>query len=135
MKKAIKFITLSLTVILFTFVAAFAQDTLGGGTSGGSSDPLALIFASVATLAAVVLPITGWIATHIVKGSAQIISWIVALALASVGHYMNLGVFGEYSWFWTLGYGFIAALTANGMADTSMVKAILTAIAAKAKLK
>ena len=42
-------------------------------------------------------------------------------------------IFGDYNWFWTIGYGMIAALTANGMADTSMIQAILKAIAAKGK--
>ena len=133
MKKIIAFMLLFAAVFLSVNIA-FAQDTLGGGTSGGSVDPFALIFTSVATLAAVVLPITGWVATHIVKGSAQLVSWVIALALAALGHYLNLGAFADYNWYWTIGYGIIAALTANGMADTSLIKGILTAIAAKAKV-
>lgn len=133
MKKIIAFMLL-FAAVFFTVVSVFAQDTLGGGTSGGSVDPFALIFTSVATLAAVVLPITGWVTTHIVKGGAQVTSWVVALALASLGHYLNLGAFADYNWYWTIGYGIIAALTANGMADTSLIKGILTAIAAKAKV-
>ncbi len=123
-----------LAIIVLSTATLFAQsDTTGTGGGGGSADPLELIFLSVATLAAGVLPITGWIATHIVKGSAQITSWVVAIGLASLGHVFNLGVFGSYNWFWTIGYGMIAALTANGMADTSMIQAILKAIAAKGK--
>ena len=125
---------LTLFAMLFAAVTLFAQsDTTGTGGGTGSADPLELIFLSVATLAGVVLPITGWIATHVVKGSAQITSWVVAIGLASLGHVLNLGVFGSYNWFWTIGYGMIAALTANGMADTSMIQAILKAIAAKGK--
>ena len=123
-----------LAIIVLSTATLFAQsDTTGTGGGGGSSDPLELIFLSVATLAGVVLPITGWIATHVVKGSAQITSWVVAIGLASLGHVFNLGIFGSYNWFWTIGYGMIAALTANGMADTSMIQAILKAIAAKGK--
>lgn len=133
MKKLMAIIAL-IAIAVLTTATLFAQDTLGGGTSGGSSDPFALIFMSVATLAAVVLPITGWIVTHIVKQGAQVTSWVVALALASLGHYLGLGAFGEYNWYWTIGYGIIAALTANGMADTSLIQGILTAIAAKAKV-
>lgn len=125
---------LTLFAMLFAAVTLFAQsDTTGTGGGTGSADPLELIFLSVATLAGVVLPITGWIATHVVKGSAQITSWVVAIGLASLGHVFNLGIFGSYNWFWTIGYGMIAALTANGMADTSMIQAILKAIAAKGK--
>ena len=133
MKKIIAFMLLFAAVFLSVNIL-FAQDTIGGGTSGGSVDPFALIFTSVATLAAVVLPITGWVVTHIVKGSAQLVSWVIALALAALGHYLNLGAFADYNWYWTIGYGIIAALTANGMADTSLIKGILTAIAAKAKV-
>ena len=133
MKKLIAFLLLFAVAFLSVNIL-FAQDTIGGGTSGGSVDPFALIFTSVATLAAVVLPITGWVVTHIVKGSAQLVSWVIALALAALGHYLNLGAFADYNWYWTIGYGIIAALTANGMADTSLIKGILTAIAAKAKV-
>jgi uncharacterized membrane protein len=133
MKKLIQFTLLFVAVLLTTFTVFAQTDTTGTGGGTGSADPLELIFLSVATLAGVVLPITGWIATHIVKGSAQITSWVVAIGLASLGHVFNLGVFGSYNWFWTIGYGMIAALTANGMADTSMIQAILKAIAAKGK--
>lgn len=130
--KELKMLFAILTICVMTSFAYAQSDTTGTG-GGGSSDPLELIFLSVATLAGVVLPITGWIATHIVKGSAQITSWVVAIGLASLGHVFNLGIFGDYNWFWTIGYGMIAALTANGMADTSMIQAILKAIAAKGK--
>lgn len=135
MKKQIKLL-LAFTVCMLTFaIGAFAQaDTTVTGGGSGSVDPFAAIFMSVATLSLVVLPITGWVATHIVKGSSQIVSWVVALGLASLGHFLGLGAFGEYNWYWTIGYGIIAALTANGMADTSLIKGILTAIAAKAKV-
>jgi uncharacterized membrane protein len=133
MKKLIQFTLLFVAVLLTTFTVFAQTDTTGTGGGTGSADPLELIFLSVATLAGVVLPITGWIATHVVKGSAQITSWVVAVGLASLGHVFNLGIFGSYNWFWTIGYGMIAALTANGMADTSMIQAILKAIAAKGK--
>jgi len=55
------------------------------------------------------------------------------LALASLGHFLNLGAFADYNWYWTIGHGIIAALTANGMADTSLIQGILKAIAAKGK--
>ncbi len=129
--KKLKMLFAILTISVMT---TFAQtDTAGTGGGTGSADPLELIFLSVATLAGVVLPITGWIATHVVKGSAQITSWVVAIGLSSLGHVFNLGIFGDYNWFWTIGYGMIAALTANGMADTSIIQAILKAIAAKGK--
>jgi uncharacterized membrane protein len=133
MKKLIQFTLLFVAVLLTTFTVFAQTDTTGTGGGTGSADPLELIFLSVATLAGVVLPITGWIATHVVKGSAQITSWVVAVGLASLGHVFNLGIFGDYNWFWTIGYGMIAALTANGMADTSVIQAILKAIAAKGK--
>ena len=131
--KKLKSLFAILTICVMTTFVYAQSDTTGTGGGGGSSDPLELIFLSVATLAGVVLPITGWIATHVVKGSAQITSWVVAIGLASLGHVFNLGIFGDYNWFWTIGYGMIAALTANGMADTSMIQAILKAIAAKGK--
>ena len=126
-------IALALFAICIPTISLFAQDTLGGGSGGGSVDPFAMIFVSVAALAAVVLPVTGWIVTHVTKSGAQVTSWVVALALASLGHFLNLGAFADYNWYWTIGYGIIAALTANGMADTSLIKGILTAIAAKGK--
>jgi hypothetical protein len=132
-KTVFSIIALALFAVCIPTISLFAQDTLGGGSQGGSVDPFAMIFVSVATLAAVVLPITGWIVTHAIKGSAQVTSWVVALALASLGHFLQLGAFAEYNWYWTIGYGIIAALTANGMADTSLIQGIMKAIAAKGK--
>lgn len=134
LKLVFAIVALALFAVCIPTISLFAQDTLGGGSQGGSVDPFAMIFVSVAALAAVVLPVTGWIVTHITKSGAQVTSWAVALALASLGHFLQLGAFAEYNWYWTIGYGIIAALTANGMADTSLIQGILTAIAAKAKV-
>lgn len=134
MKKQIKLLFAFTTCMLLFAFAAIAQTDSTGTGGGGSTDPFSAIFMSVASLSLVVLPITGWISAHVVKGSSQIVSWVVALGLASLGHFLGLGAFGTYNWFWTIGYGIIAALTANGMADTSLIKGILTAIAAKAKV-
>lgn len=130
------------TFAVFAFLMAvctvfvFAQaDSTGTGTGGGTTDPLALIFGSVLTLSAVILPVTGYLNTHLVKVNSQYFSWIIGLALASLGHVFNLGVFGTYDWFWTLGYGFITALSANGFADIAFVKSILEAIYAKVPKK
>jgi hypothetical protein len=135
MKKQIKLLLAFTTcMLLFAFAAIAQTDSTGTGTGGGSTDPFEAIFMSVAALSLVILPITGWVVTHLVKGNSRVVSWVVALLLASLGHFLNLGEFGTYNWYWTIGYGIIAALTANGMADTSLIKGILTAIAAKAKV-
>ena len=129
------FLALTIMFVLTSVAMTFAQtDSTGTGGTGGSTDPFSAIFISAGTLSLVVLPITGWLVTHLTKGGAQIVSWVVALALAALGHFLALGAFADYNWFWTIGYGIIAALTANGMADTSLIKGILTAIAAKAKV-
>ena len=94
------------------------------------------LYTSVTLLATAVLPLTGWLKTHITlfKGvNTQNLSWFVAVALAFAGYALKLGIFVDTNVLMTAVYGLAAGFTANGLATTQLVDAILVAI--KARLK
>ncbi len=120
---------LAFSYLMFASVLLFAQDTLGGGSDGGSLDPLAVIFASVTALAVVIIPITmAAIRVLGIKEYKQLFSWVVGILLAVGAKYLGLGAFASYDWFWTISNGLIAALTANGATNIPWVRSILDAV-------
>lgn len=128
---------LLLSFIMLSCMILFAQDSTGTGTGTNPPlDPFAAIFLSVTILATFVMPITGWVKTHILKNvNTQNLSWVVAEALAFLGFALKLGIFATTGIFWTVAYGLIAGWTANGLSNTAVLDGLLTAIGAKIKAK
>jgi len=108
--------------------------------TGGNPDPLsplAVYFLSLTTLAAGVTIVTGWATTHnklALSIGKQNMSWIIGIGAGALGHYLDIGAFGQLSWYWSLANGFLAGQISNSNANIEWVKVVLRAIAAKAKL-
>ncbi len=108
--------------------------------TGGNPDPLsplAVYFLSLSTLAGLVTVITGYLTTHnklALKIGKQNISWMAGIGLGALGHYLEIGAFGQLSWYWALANGFLSGQISNSNANIEWVKVVLRAIAAKAKL-
>jgi hypothetical protein len=125
--------------------AAWAQDTLDTVATAAAEvvtateplpvgDPLVGTFGSVAGLAAAVLPVTGWLKTHVLKtANTQALSWAVAAALAGLGYALDLGVFATAGPAWTAIFAVAAGLVANGLANVNVVKVALVLLRAKVK--
>lgn len=95
---------------------------------------LNILFVSVSAVAMLVLPVTGWFKSHVeFLGSVktQTFSWVVAMLISFAGYWLKLGVFADASIVETILYGFAAGLTANGLATTEIVDAVLKAIKAR----
>ncbi len=65
----------------------------------------------------------------------QIVSWVVGILLAFGGQFFNIGIFEPFIWWQTLLFGIGASLAANGLADTNLVRLILSAIGITTKNK
>lgn len=138
-------LTTAPVVATFAPVAAMAQDTIDTVTAVAAQvtdavtqvpagDPLGGTFASVAGLAAAILPVTGWLKTHVLKTiPTQGLSWAVAAALAAIGYVFDLGVFATAGPAWTAILAVAAGLIANGTANVHVVKIGLMLIGAKVK--
>jgi len=95
-------------------------------------DPLYAIYYSLTAVAAVVLPLTGWLKSHVVKSApTQLLSWVVALAVAFSGYALQVGIFAGVGPVWTALYGLAAGLIANGVADVTIVQSVLGALGAR----
>lgn len=117
---------------LLTLLALVPAVTMAQTGTVAVDDPLYAIYFSVTALAAVVLPVTGWLKTHVLgTAPTQLLSWIVALALAFAGYALQLGIFAGAGPIWTAIYGLAAGLTANGIADVAIVQSLLVAIGAR----
>lgn len=103
-------------------------------TPAPTTDPVQSVYVSVSSLALVILPVVGWLKTRVsftANWRTQTFSWPVGLALAWAGHYLGLGIFAETGPLWTTLYGLAAAFTANALATTELIDAVLVAIGAR----
>lgn len=128
--KKIKFLVILSMALFATSMVAFAQGT----------DPLtgtelfSAFFTSLAVMAAIIAPVTGYISTHLTGGKGvQLLSWGVSIALAYLAWFMKWGMFGDISPVWAGLYGLGAGFISNGIADIKWVQAVLEAIAARTK--
>ena len=85
-------------------------------------------FATLAGIAAVTVFLAGFINTLLritSKIGRQIVAWLTAIALVTIGNLLNLGFMSEFPWLTTIAYGFAAGLVANGIFDVTIVQALL----------
>ena len=74
-----------------------------------------------------------WSITELLKKipnltAVQITSWIVGIALAAAGWFLNLGFLAESLWWEALLYGFGASMVANSVADAQTVQTLIELI-------
>ena len=93
-------------------------------------------FTSLAAVASLVVLVTGWLNTHLLKLSgtkAQLLSWVVAMGIALAGQWQGFGIFAETDLLWTLIQGLGAGLVANGIYSVEVVQTLLQLVKAKHK--
>lgn len=91
-------------------------------------------FATLAALAGLVVVVTGWLKTNLLKWDgwkAQALSWVLSIGLAFVGQWKGLGLFAETDVLWTVLNGLGVGLVANGIYSADLVQSILAFIKAK----
>jgi len=118
-------------------IIAIAQDStaVNMGSIPGI-DGFGSMFVSLTALAAAVLPVTGWLKTHIFKSmNTQGMSWVVSMLLAGIGYALKLGIFASSTPAWAAILAVASGLIANGVANVGIVKFALTVIGAKVKKK
>ena len=119
-------LTAALALVLAP-LATYAQTDPGVPVDLGAT-----VFGTFGLLAVAVLPLTGWLVTALkLNDRTQLLSWLVAVALAYAGYGLKLGLFADAGPITTALYGLAAGLVANGLADTSLVQGILQAIGAR----
>lgn len=95
---------------------------------------LSVYFGSLVATASAVTLVTGWINTHLVQlagWKAQLLSWAVAIILALVGAWQDLGIFAEADLLSTILNGLGVGLVANGIFSAEFVQQALTFVKAK----
>ena len=106
-------------------------------TMNGTID-LAPYFGSLLALAGLVTLVTGWLKTHLLKldgWKAQVLTWVISVALAFVGQWKGLGLFAETDVLWTVLNGLGVGLVANGVYSVEIVQSILAFLKAKKTVK
>lgn len=109
---------------LYVVAAGFAAEQVFGVES------IEDYFISLAALSGAVLPVTEFI-KRLFKASGgwvKFLSWIVAVALAFVGWWLNMGMLEGLSVLWVVIYGFAAGLVANSVFDIGIIQTILSAL-------
>lgn len=124
--------TLKLLSVLVLLSFALCVPALAQITDPVDPIDLSEYFVSLGTVASAALLLTSLITKNIAQSTwKQVISWAVAIALAFVGDYFELGIFAKTDLFWTIAYGIAAGLVSNGIFDIKWVQAVLTLIGFK----
>jgi len=91
-------------------------------------------FGTLTAVAALVLLVTGWVKTHVVKvdgWKANVLSWVVSGAIAFVGKWQGLGIFADSSILMTVINAVAVGLIANGLYTIDVIQTILALLKAK----
>ncbi|NMB83100.1 MAG: hypothetical protein GYA14_14910 [Ignavibacteria bacterium] len=138
MKKLFQpFIMLIVFITLFAMpIPVFAQDVGEEITQINFKES----FETLPALAALVLILTGWVSSLIIKlkwdvklesltkGWKQYLSWLLGIALAAAGYFLQWGLFIGVAWYYIFIYGIISGLIANGLFKWELLKTILEAL-------
>jgi len=58
-----------------------------------------------------------------IPGAAQVLSWVIGIAFAMLGWFLELGIFVEMPWWFSGITGFLIALVVNGIYDSGWIEA------------
>ena len=92
-------------------------------------------FGSLAAVVGVVMLVSGWLKTYVIKvdgWKAQVMTWAVAAILTFVGQWQDLGLFADLSPLMTVLNGVAIGLVANGVYSLEVVQQVLELVKAKA---
>lgn len=88
-------------------------------------------FTSLSVMAVAVVALTQLLLTVLKTKNDQVWSWVVSLLLATLGWFLQLGVFTGLPWFWIPIYGAAAGLAANGLFDVPVINWLLSFLVKK----
>lgn len=119
-----------LAVIMIAPMCLFAQ---GGDT--GTIEP-GTWFLTLGGFVAAVMAVTEFLKKYLFKTSgfaSRFLSWIVAVALAFAGWFLQFGIFAGLQWYWALLYALAAGLAGNGIFDIGIISGLLSLVNKKGK--
>ena len=123
-----------ITLLVFS-IPVWAQET---AEIIQSTTDYTSVFVSLATLVAVIPVILEALKGFYPKMPvllSVILSWVIGVAIALFGWWMELGFLAGEEWYIALLYGLGSGLAANGLAATGLVQWIITLFASKIKKK
>lgn len=95
---------------------------------------LGAYFGSLAAVAGVVMTLSGWAKTYVIKVDgfkAQLLTWLISIGIAFLGQWQNIGIFENANLLTTVLNGVGVGLVANGLYSIESVKNILALLKAK----
>lgn len=124
MKNFIRLLMVLLTALMLP-VMVFAQE-VAAGVANVLPDP-STWFLSLAALAGAVMTVTQWLKNVLESKGIQtkLLSWLIAVILAFVGWFLELGIFAGLEWYWAAIYALSAGLVANSIVDLNLIQGIL----------
>jgi hypothetical protein len=95
---------------------------------------LAPYFGSLAAVAGVVMMLSGWLKTHVIKVDgikAQLLTWLISIGIAFFGQWQDAGIFADNDILMTVLNGIGVGLVANGLYSIEVVQKVLELVKAK----
>jgi hypothetical protein len=97
---------------------------------------LGTYFGSLAAVAGVVMTLSGWAKTYVIKVDgfkAQLLTWLISIGVAFLGQWQNLGIFANADILTTVLSGVGVGLVANGLYSIEGVQNLLSLLKARKK--
>ena len=131
-----KFLVLVIALLALVCVPAIAQEVINPENPpevGWGFDTFTALTALTALAISFVVEICKRGFPNLPSFIKQIVSWLIGIAVALVGWWLELGFLSGLNWYIVLAYGFGAGLIANGVFDTGIVTWIFGLLGMKEK--
>ncbi len=95
---------------------------------------IAPYFATLAVFAVAINLFYGWLNTWLFKfkdNVARYGTYVSGVVLGLAAHYLNLGLFADLNYAWSMVYGFAGALLSNGTFKLEFIESFLVLLRAK----
>ena len=125
MKRFVLMLSFIVGFLVIPVAVTFAASIVGEQVF--NQDGIEVYFYSLAALAGAVLPVTQFIKKLLNSSGnwTRYISWVVAIGLAFLGWWLNLGMLEGLKVVWVVVYGIAAGLVSNSVVDAVFVEMIL----------
>lgn len=133
MKNLICFLVIAFVAFIASPMLAMAETVASASIEAPAAFDLQIYFASLVSVVTLVMLLTKFLKPMIGTSGfwTKALSWIISIAVACIGYFLQLGIFTGMEWYWMLIYGFSSGLIANSIVDLKVIQGIIALFTSK----